>query len=606
MMGNNIQRQGQPSMPVIPPTTVFRAILILCLAPIASLATAAEGPKPPPENPYHVERSWPDYFLEHQKLFTEKAGTYKAGKHPVWTVHVPDGWIGNSTIIEGEDGLIVYDTSANVQAGAHILKEIRKFSDKPIKAIFYSHHHSDHHGGTAALVTPEQVADGSVKIYAWDNFEDEIANEFGAILPRQLMGVFYYGPDLLPPEEKHHHGCCSPKILGGKTGHIPLTDTFSEDTDLEIAGVKIRVFYTGGEAISEFGLHLPDFDMVLIGDEFFYALANVHSIRGSKPRLPENYMNALDTVREIRPQWLLGSHIMPIEGREDIQRYVTTSRDAIQYLWDQSIRHINKGYTPAELQQKFTQLPDYLDLDPFTRPMYGTPWIVAPEMYTGWVSWFSGDSTDLLPTEPVEKARRYVELMGGRDKVLAEAERAFEAGDAQFAAELTQMLVRIDHQDWGARHLKAASLRKRGYGELNTIARAWYLNGANELDGKVNPNALLRLGLGSAGRGLPPARLLEFLRYQVDAERAGDTRMRVGFEFTDYEQNYSVELRNSILEIRNGPAPEGTPTVRLTAPQFQGILAGRPAPEGAGDVAALERLLGYLDREQTGFYMHVR
>ncbi len=33
------------------------------------------------------------------------------------------------------------------------------------------------------------------------------------------------------------------------------------------------------------------------------------------------------------------------------------------------------------------------------------------------------------------------------------------------------MLVRIDHDDWDARFLKAASLRQRGYEEINTIAR---------------------------------------------------------------------------------------------------------------------------------------
>ena len=201
--------------------------------------SAAPKKNAPPPNPYPVERSWPEYFLEHKKLFTEQAGTYKAGKYPVWTIHVPGGWIGNSTIIEGDDGLIVYDTSVNVEAGAFIAAEIRKISDKPIKAIFYSHHHGDHYNGTSALVTPEQVADGSVKIYAWDNFEEEIANEFGAILPRQIMGTFYYGPDLLPPEEQHYHGCCSPKLLGGTPGYIPPTDTFSEDTELEIAGVRM-------------------------------------------------------------------------------------------------------------------------------------------------------------------------------------------------------------------------------------------------------------------------------------------------------------------------------------------------------------------------------
>ena len=577
--------------------------LLLNFAP-SGLAAPAD--KPPAENPYQVERSWPDYFLEHKKLFTEKAGTYKAGKYPVWTIHVPDGWIGNSTIIEGDDGLIVYDTSVNVLAGEYIAKEIRKISDKPIKAIFYSHHHTDHYNGTSALVTPEQVASGEVKIYAWDNFEEEIANEFGAILPRQLMGVFYYGPDLLPAEDKHYHGCCAPRVLGGQSGYIPPTDTFSENTTLEIAGVKLNVFYTGGEAISEFGLHIPEFDMVLIGDEFFYALANVHSIRGSKPRLPENYLKALDTVREIKPEWLLGSHIMPIQGRDKIQGYVTTSRDAIQYLWDQAIRYINKGYTPAELQQQFRELPEYLDLDPFTRPMYGTPWIIAPELYTGWVSWFSGDATDLSPTAPVEKAQRMVDLMGGRDKVLAEAEKAFEAGEVQFAAELTQLLVRINHEDWDARYLKAASLRARGYQELNTIARAWYLNGANELEGKVDPAKLIGLGMNVMQNSQSGGELVRAWRYQVDAEKAGDARMVLGIEFTDAGDTYLVELRNSILEITSGPLPAGTAKVSLTAEQLRAILAGKPAPAGAGDAEGLQRLLGYLDRQSPGFYMHVR
>ena len=58
------------------------------------LAVIASAATPPGENPYAVERSWPDYFLEHQKLFTERAGTYRAGKYPVWTVHAPGGWIG--------------------------------------------------------------------------------------------------------------------------------------------------------------------------------------------------------------------------------------------------------------------------------------------------------------------------------------------------------------------------------------------------------------------------------------------------------------------------------------------------------------------------------
>jgi len=34
-------------------------------------------------NPYDVERSWPEYFLEHRRLTVERQGTYKSGDLPV-------------------------------------------------------------------------------------------------------------------------------------------------------------------------------------------------------------------------------------------------------------------------------------------------------------------------------------------------------------------------------------------------------------------------------------------------------------------------------------------------------------------------------------------
>lgn len=120
-------------------------------------------------NPYDVERSWPDYFIEHRKLTLDKQGTYQCGDLPIWTVYCPLGYLGNSTIIEGDDGLIVYDVGFNKDSGAKISEEIAKISDKPIKAVFYSHHHTDHYNGASAVVDPADVESGKVDIYAWEN-----------------------------------------------------------------------------------------------------------------------------------------------------------------------------------------------------------------------------------------------------------------------------------------------------------------------------------------------------------------------------------------------------------------------------------------------------
>jgi alkyl sulfatase BDS1-like metallo-beta-lactamase superfamily hydrolase len=556
-------------------------------------------------NPYDVERSWPDYFLEHRRLIVDMQGTYRCGDLPVWTVHCPLGLLGNSTIVEGDDGLIVYDTGVNAEAGTHIAAEIGKISDKPIKAVFYSHHHGDHYNGTSAIVDPSAVAAGDVAIYAWDNFEEERRNEFGEIAVRQAMGVAYYGGAFLSAEDMHHHGI-GLIPAGGTAGYLPPTHLLSEDTQLEIAGVTLNVFYTGGEAISEFGIHVPEYEMVIIADEFFTGLPNMHSIRGSKPRIPDNYIAALDRVLEIEPAWLLGSHIMPIEGKDAITEIVARYRDATQYLWDQSIRLINKGYTAVELQHALKDLPDHLYEPPYSVPTYGTPYTSVPEFFTGWVSWFSGDATELFPSEPRSRAERFVALMGGSDTVLDEAKSAHTAGDHQFAAELAQLVVRAEPDNDDGKLLKAAALRALGYQELNPIARSWYLTGALELEGKLDEKQILTAMLSMLSEARSAQAIVGAWRYQLDADAAGDTRLTIGIRTTDTAEEGTVRLRNGVLIAGEGIADDADAVVELSTSDLAELSAGNGAVTVAGDPEAFSTLVGFLDRELTTFGMHQR
>jgi hypothetical protein len=80
----------------------------------------------------------------------------------------------------------------------------------------------------------------------------------------------------------------------------------------------------------------------------------------------------------------------------------------------------------------------------------------------------------------------------------------------------------------------------------------------------------------------------------------------LGFEFTDSGDAYTVELRNSILEITPGLPVDGAPVVRLDAGQLREAMAGKPLPAEIGATGALTSLLGYLDQGNPGFYMHLR
>lgn len=416
------------------------------------------------------------------------------------------------------------------------------------------------------------------------------------------MGAAYYGGAFLAPEEEHHHGI---GIIpaGGPAGFIPPTKLLAEDTRLRIAGVELEVFYTGGEAISEFGIHLPEFDMVIIADEFFTGLPNLHTIRGSKPRLPDNYLKALDRVREIRPEWLLGSHIMPIQGKDAILDHVTKYGDALRYLWDQSVRLINKGYTPIELQHALKDFPDEVWDPPYTVPSYGTPFTAVPEFFTGWVSWFTGDSTDLFPSPPAEKANRLADLMGGVDKVLEAAKADHAAGEHQLAAELAQIALRAAPDNEDARLVKAAALRARGYQEVNSIARSWYLTGAMELEGTMDPAKALAAFMGVFAVGKSVADTVRGWRYQLDADKAKGESLVAGVRAADTGDEVTARLRHRILVVEDGIAEDCDVVVEVSP---ETVTDGGEPTVLSGDAATWSKLVALLDTEPAPFAMHMR
>ena len=64
--------------------------------------------------------------------------------------------LANTTVIEGEGGLIVYDTGDTREEAEHIREAIDKIGDKPVKVIIYSHSHYAL-GGGALVDDPDDV-----------------------------------------------------------------------------------------------------------------------------------------------------------------------------------------------------------------------------------------------------------------------------------------------------------------------------------------------------------------------------------------------------------------------------------------------------------------
>jgi alkyl sulfatase BDS1-like metallo-beta-lactamase superfamily hydrolase len=163
--------------------------------------------------------------------------------------------------------------------------------------------------------------------------------------------------------------------------------------------------------------------------------------------------------------------------------------------------------------------------------------------------------------------------------------------------------LRAEPDNEDARLVKAAALRARGYQELNPIARSWYLTGALELEGVVDPAQIL----AAFGRLLSVKSsvvdIVRRWRYQLDAEKAKGVALVVGIRAADSGERITVRIRNRVLHVEDGLASDADVIVEATPAQVTGT---EDPTVVSGDAAAWAQLRGLLDTEWTAFYMHMR
>jgi alkyl sulfatase BDS1-like metallo-beta-lactamase superfamily hydrolase len=267
---------------------------------------------------------------------------------------------------------------------------------------------------------------------------------------------------------------------------------------------------------------------------------------------------------------------------------------------------MNEGLTRDELAARI-ELPEHLGgQKPWGRQYYGSVKHSVRNVYGGYEGWFQGDPVALDPTPPAEYAKRVVNLMGGRDKVLAEAKRALAGGDAQFAAELATDLVRIDTKDTEARHVKASAFRKLGYAQMNASWRNYYLVSAMELDDQI-PSAIYlhEAGkmLGTAMRGLPARGQMALLPVRLKAEETLAEDVVAAVHYGDENVDFALHLRHGVLEIAARKANAPAFGLEVTRTSMGTVLGGAPfsdqvdggAIKISGDAALARKFFSWFE-----------
>jgi len=392
-----------------------------------------------------------------------------------------------TSFIEGDTGVIVVDPLISKETGAAALALYRRHrGDRPIVAVIHTHSHIDHFGGVLGMVTQEQVDAGDVQVIAPEGFvEHAVAENVYAGVAMGRRAGYMYGARLdRGPKGQVGAGLGQTTSTGQPGMIVPTLDIRETGETHVIDGVEIEFqMAPGTEAPSEMHFYLPGFKALCMAENATHTLHNLLTLRGALVRDPHVWSQYLTEAIERygdRAEVVFASHHWPTWGNDELVRFLSTQRDLYAYLHDQTLRMLNQGLTGAEIGEAF-ELPPALENAWNARGYYGSVNHDVKAIYQRYMGWFDGNPARLWPHPPQALAERYVDAIGGIDRVVELAQAAFDAADYRWAATLLDHAVFADAAHEGARALYADTLEQLGYGAENGTWRNFFLSGATEL-----------------------------------------------------------------------------------------------------------------------------
>jgi len=520
--------------------------------------------------------------------------------------------LSNISFIEGETGIIVIDPLVSTETAAAALALYRTHrGDRAVKAVIYTHSHVDHFGGVLGVTTQAEVDAGDVAVIAPEGFIEHAVSEnvfAGTAMTRRA--AYMYGTVLARgPQGQVGCGLGQTPSTGEVAVIVPTVDITTTGETHTFDGIEI-VFQMapGTEAPAEMHFYFPKYRALCMAENATHNLHNLLTLRGALVRDPHGWAGylteAIDTFAG-EAEVVFASHHLPTWGHDQIIEYLSLQRDLYAYLHDQTLRQLNQGFTGIEIAETF-QMPPALEKAWHTHGYYGSVSHNVKAVYQRYMGWFDGNPGRLWAHPPEAIAPRYVEAIGGLDRVVELAQAAFNDGDFRWAATLLDHAMFTDQNHGAARVLYADTLEQMAYGAENATWRNFFLAGATELrDGNFGtPTQTTSLSLMSQ---LTPDQLFDSFAISVNGPRAWDLDLAIDITFLDAAENYRLTLRNGVLVHRNVPADPATATATLSLSNKLRLLtfaagdATSPGFEITGDAAALGSLMGVLDRPDPDF-----
>ena len=482
---------------------------------------------------------------DHAQQSDVLAKKFYAVRDGVWNF-VGNG-LSNQTFIEAPDGIIAIDTGESIEEMSAALRELRQHTSRPIAAVVYTHFH--YIEGTQAILLEDNCF-SPLPVYGHPKIAINRVRTATEIAPAYVRGLVEQFAMFMPaegPDANVNIGLGfhfrSPEHSPFTPGHIPCTHTFTDQQVLTIAGLEIHVTFAPSDADDSVTLWFPSLELA-VHNVVWPTLFNIFAIRGEEYRDPQILIRAVEQLIRLTPTYLVGTHGPPLIGQADNLTKMRRYRDSIAYLWDQTVRGINKGWTSDELAER-VRLPELFSVDYLTSERYGVGEHHVRQIHNGLRGWFDGDESHLFPLAPNDRHERLIRELGGRDAVRQKISDAIEGNDIRWALELATWLVRSTEVSGEDKNLLATCLRIIASRTPSANVRNWCITRARHLDGSGVLDVMYQHRFNSRNTSsLSTHDLLNTLRVLVDPKRAEGLHCAATFIIDD--EPFTMALRNSV------------------------------------------------------------
>jgi alkyl sulfatase BDS1-like metallo-beta-lactamase superfamily hydrolase len=500
----------------------------------------------------------------------------------------------NPALIEGVNGLIVIDPGESIPAAQAAKNAFNAhldniFDKKPVKAIIYTHHHDCHINGASVF------ADRHTEIIAHENLMTDLFDEwYGQIYPSRVEGGVKMAGIMFQNDPGWYAGyvLAGPQILG-PSGFLPPTRTVKDELKTRIAGVELDLISAPAETRDVILVWLPRKKVLIEIGIIYEAFPALTTLRGSGQRNPLDYLNSLKLCRSLDAEYLVALHgPNPVTaGKDNVRQFLTDFSDAIQFMHDQTVQYLNRGFTPGEIKDLIA-LPPHLASSPYLKETYGRKDWDIYHIFRYYRGYYTDKVRDLFPQSPTSEAQMSAELAGGIGALANKAESARVAGNLEWALRLADDVLLLEPGNSAAFETKKAAMLALAENTMNAQARNMVLSDYLLMTGQAqtpfplgNPKAFFSMIGDNAVLLMPMDTLHRIMAVSLNASKSLEADMVVGLQLTETcnkprtkPSYYTLHVRKGILEVNPPTSSIGQFVIITDSLTWKKLVLGKLDP----------------------------